>query len=238
MRDSSFMRRKPEAALWTIADDPITLRDRMPRAKSIEGKLMSAEPDPSRPEPRLPVLEEHAMTEPQRQLLNAIKSGPRGQFTYGGPFAVYLHAPEFGVLAQELGAFCRYKTKLPPRLSEFAILVTAQHWQAQYEWHAHAAIAARAGVRPETIEDLRAGRVPNAAPEDERALYDFITDLYATRRVSNETYARVNALLGDAATVEFVGLLGYYALVAMTLNVFRMLPPAEAPLAFKETAAD
>lgn len=191
----------------------------------------------SRPDSRLPVIAEATMSAPQRQLLEAIKSGPRGKFTYGGPFAVYLHAPEFGVLAQELGAFCRFKTKLPPRLSEFAILVTAQHWQAQYEWHAHAAIGERAGVMPETIADLRAGRVPKTAPEDERALYDFITELYETRRVSDANYSRVNAMLGDAATVELVGLLGYYALVAMTLNVFRMMPPAEAPLAFKEPAA-
>jgi 4-carboxymuconolactone decarboxylase len=198
---------------------------------------MSAHHEP-RPESRLPVLTQETMSERQRQLLEAIKSGPRGKFTYGGPFAVYLHAPEFGLLAQELGAFCRFKTKLPPRLSEFAILVTAQHWQAQYEWHAHAVIAERAGVTPETIADLRAGRVPRTAPVDERVLYDFITELYATRRVSDSNYARVNTLLGNAATVELVGLLGYYALVAMTLNVFRMMPPAEAPLAFDEPAAE
>jgi 4-carboxymuconolactone decarboxylase len=190
-----------------------------------------------RPDSRLPVLKEEKMSERQRHLLEAIKSGPRGKFTYGGPFAVYLHAPEFGVLAQELGAFCRFKTKLPPRLSEFAILVTAQHWKAQYEWHAHAAIAERAGVTSETIAELRAGRVPKTAPEDERALYDFIIELYETRRVSDGNYARVNALLGDAATVELVGILGYYTLVAMTLNVFRMMPPAEAPLAFAEPDA-
>ena len=196
---------------------------------------MSDQHGVKRPQSRLPVLAEETMTDPQRRLLDAIKSGPRGKFTYGGPFAVYLHAPEFGALAQELGAFCRYKTKLPPRLSEFAILVTAQHWQAQYEWFAHAAIAERAGVSPQTIADLRAGRAPATAPEDERALYAFITELYATRRVSEANYAAVCKLLGgDAATVELVGLLGYYALVAMTLNVFRMLPPAEAALAFPE----
>jgi 4-carboxymuconolactone decarboxylase len=198
---------------------------------------MSAQDHEPPPQSRLPVLTQEMMNERQRHLLEAIKSGPRGKFTYGGPFAAYLHAPEFGVLAQELGAFCRFKTKLPPRLSEFAILVTAQHWKAQYEWHAHAAIAERAGVTPETIADLRAGCMPKTAPEDERALYDFITELYATRRVSDANYTRVNALLGNAATVELVGLLGYYALVAMTLNVFRMLPPAEAPLTFEEPKA-
>jgi 4-carboxymuconolactone decarboxylase len=174
------------------------------------------------------------LTREQRALRDAILAGPRKMPQIRGPFAVWLHAPEFGDLAQRLGAHCRYRTGLPPRLSEFAILVTAQHWRAQFEWYAHASIAEKAGVKPQTLRDLRAGRAPKAAPKDERAIYDFIRELYRTKRVSARTYARVRALLGEAATVELVGLLGYYALVAMTLNVFCVaLPPGETP-AFRE----
>ena len=188
-----------------------------------------------RPAPRLPLINEAHMNDAQRTLLEAIRSGPRGtSITPRGPFAVWLHAPEFGHLAQELGGHCRYKTALPARLSEFAILYTARLWRAQYEWFAHAPIAAKAGVKPATIEDLRAGRAPKSAPKDERAIYDFIRELYKTRRVSDRTYKRVQAFLGDAATVELVGILGYYALISMTLNVFRMLPPQDAVLAFAE----
>jgi 4-carboxymuconolactone decarboxylase len=147
---------------------------------------------------------------------------------------VYLHAPGFGGLAQRLGGYCRLQTSVPSRLSEFAILVTARFWQAQYEWFAHARIAERAGVKPQTIRELRAGRVPKSAAKDERAIYDFATELYRKRRVSDRTYARVTALLGNAATVELVGILGYYALVSMLLNVFRAaLPPGEK-LPFRE----
>ena len=128
-------------------------------------------------------------------------------------------------------------TSIEPRLSEFAILVTAQMWKAQYEWHAHAPIAERAGVKQQVIRDLRAGRVPNSAPKDERAIYDFIKELYRTRRVSNRTYSRVSAILGDAAVVELVGILGYYTLISMTLNVFRAPLPGDAPLPFREPAA-
>jgi 4-carboxymuconolactone decarboxylase len=188
-----------------------------------------------RPAPRLPLIDEAHMNDAQRTLLEAIRSGPRGtSITPRGPFAVWLHAPEFGHLAQELGGHCRYKTALPARLSEFAILYTARLWRAQYEWFAHAPIAAKAGVKPATIQDLRAGRAPKSAPKDERAIYDFIRELYKTRRVSDRTYKRVHAFLGDAATVELVGILGYYALISMTLNVFRMLPPQDAALAFAE----
>ncbi len=188
-----------------------------------------------RPAPRLALIQEAQMNEAQRALLASLRAGPRGQsITPRGPFAVWMHAPELGELAQKLGAHCRYRTALPPRLSEFAILSTARAWRAQYEGYAHAPMAERAGVTRKTIADLQAGRAPKSAPSDERAIYAFVQDLYKTRRVGERTYKRVHALLGDAATVELVGILGYYALISMTLNVFRMMPPAEAKLAFAE----
>jgi 4-carboxymuconolactone decarboxylase len=188
-----------------------------------------------RPTPRLPLLDEAQMSEAQRSLMEAIRSGPRGKsITPRGPFAVWLHAPELGHLAQALGGHCRYKTTLSPRLSEFAILCTARLWRAQYEWFAHAPMAEKAGVKPKTIADLRAGREPKSAPKDERAIYAFVRELYKTSRVSDRTYKRVHAFLGDGGTVELVGILGYYALISMTLNVFRMMPPADAELAFAE----
>ena len=187
------------------------------------------------PPPRVPILEEKTLTPAQRALLDSIRSGPRGSSTtIRGPFAVFLHAPAFGELAQQLGGYCRFKTGVPPRLSEFAILVTARLWRAQYEWFAHVPQAERAGVKAQTIRDLHKGRMPKAAPKDERAIYDFIQELYKTRRVSDKTFARVRSLLGDAATVELVGILGYYALISMILNVFRMSPPETEPLPFAE----
>ena len=188
-----------------------------------------------RPAPRLALIDEAHMNEAQRSLMAALRAGPRGKsITPRGPFAVWLHAPEFGHLAQALGGHCRYKTALSPRLSEFAILCTARLWRAQYEWFAHAPMAEKAGVKPKTIADLRAGREPKSAPKDERAIYAFVQELYKTNRVSDRTYKRVHAFLGDAAMVELVGILGYYALISMTLNVFRMMPPPGAALPFAE----
>jgi 4-carboxymuconolactone decarboxylase len=190
-----------------------------------------------RPAPRLPVLQDHQLDDRQRALMDALRAGPRGQsIKLRGPFAVWMHAPDFGLLAQAFGAYCRYKTSLPPRLSEFAILCTSRLWRAQYEWFAHAPIAEKAGVKPKTIADVRAGREPKAAPKDERAIYAYVQELYKTRRVSDRTYKRLHAIVGDAAMVELTGLLGYYAMVAMALNVFRMLPPEDAKLAFSEPA--
>lgn len=187
-----------------------------------------------RPAPRLPVIDEPHMNDAQRALMDAIRSGPRGAISPRGPFAVWLHAPEFGQLAQAVGGFCRYKTTLPARLSEFAILCTARLWKAQYEWFAHAPLAEKGGVKPKTIAYLRAGRAPKTAPKDERAIYDFVQELYRTKRVSERTYKKLHGMLGDKAMVELVGLLGYYVMISFTLNVFQMMPPADAALAFAE----
>jgi 4-carboxymuconolactone decarboxylase len=176
----------------------------------------------TRPKPRLEPPAENRLTKQQRALRDAITSGPRGKFKFGGPFAIWLHAPVFGDLAQRLGAHCRYNTVLPQRLSEFAILATARWWRAQYEWQAHAPIAERAGVKASTIRDLRLGRYPKGAAADERAIYDFITELYRKRRVSDRTYGRIFRRFGALGTVELVGIIGYYALISMTLNVFRV----------------
>ena len=199
-------------------------------------KKPARKPAKKTPPPRVSILAEDKLTPAQRALLDSIRSGPRGgSTTIRGPFAVFLHAPAFGELAQQLGGHCRFKTAVPPRLSEFAILATAKLWRAQYEWFAHVPQAERAGVKAETIRDLHKGRVPKSAPKDERAIYDFVQELYKTRRVSDKTYARVRDLLGEAATVEFVGILGYYVLISMILNVFRMSPPEGELLPFAET---
>jgi len=189
---------------------------------------------PSKLKPRLTPIPDDKLTDRQKELMEAIRSGPRGRVSQSGPFGVYMHAPDFGDLTQKLGAHCRYKTSVPPRLSEFAILCTARQWRAQYEWHAHAAIAEKAGVAPETIKDLKAGRAPKKAKKDERAIYDFVAELYKTKRVSERTYKRVNAVLGDVGTVELVGILGYYSLVAMMLDVFNVTLPEGATAPWPE----
>ena len=197
--------------------------------------MPAKKPAKKTPPPRITVPTEQELTPEQRTLLQSIRSGPRGgSTTIRGPFAVFLHAPAFGELAQQLGGHCRFNTGVPPRLSEFAILVTAKLWRAQYEWFAHVPQAERAGVKQQTIRDLHQGRVPKSAPKDERAIYDFVQELYKTRRVSDRNFKRVSAILGDAATVEFVGILGYYVLISMILNVFRMPVPPGAALPFAE----
>jgi 4-carboxymuconolactone decarboxylase len=186
------------------------------------------------PAPRLKIPSESGLSPKQAELLADIQK-TRGKGPLGGPFAVFLHTPEYGDLAQKLGAFCRYHTAVPAHLSEFTILVLARFWRSQYEFWVHAPIAQKAGVKAQTIQAIRTGRTLKLTKE-ERAIYDFIAELHKTKRVSEKNYKRVHALFGDAGTIEFVGILGYYTLVAMTLNVFGVPLPDGEVYPFAEPA--
>jgi 4-carboxymuconolactone decarboxylase len=181
---------------------------------------------------RLPRFDAAHASPEQKAVLDEILSGPRGNLN--GPFLGWIHSPELAQHAQRLGAFCRYKTGLPLRLSELAILVTAARWQAQAEWFIHYPIALDAGVRAEDAEAIRLGHAPDFADADDALIYAFATQLYDAKRVSDATYARTVERFGHAVTINLVGLLGYYALVAMTLNVFDMRAQGQDSLPFAE----
>ena len=127
--------------------------------------------------------------------------------------------------AQKLGAFCRYNTSLPKRLSELAILITAKNWRAQYEWYAHEPMARDGGLGDDVIAAIKAGTRPAFAAADEEAVYNLGMELYETQRVSDATFAAAKAQLGEAGVVELVGIMGYYALVSLTLNAFQVPLP-------------
>ena len=166
------------------------------------------------------------MTAEQRRVADAIKAGPRG--VVQGPLLAWLHSPALAERAQALGAFCRYGTSLPPRLSELAILTTGAHWQAGSEWHVHAPLALAAGLDPAAVEVLRTGGTPHFEAEDEQAVWRFAHHLLQDREVPEATYRTVEGLLGAQATVELVGLLGYYGLISMTIKAFGVPLPEGA----------
>jgi len=182
--------------------------------------------------PRLPAFDAATASPEQKAVLDEILAGPRGNLN--GPFLGWIYSPELAQHAQRLGAFCRYNTGLPLRLSELAILVTAARWQAQAEWYIHHPIALKAGVPEALAEQIRTGVEPHFDDADDALIYAFATELYDAKRVSDETYARTMARFGREVTVNLVGLLGYYALVAMTLNVFAMRANGQETLPFSE----
>ncbi|MEY4872602.1 MAG: hypothetical protein RLZZ563_1932, partial [Pseudomonadota bacterium] len=143
-----------------------------------------------------------------------------------GPLRVWLTSPGLADTAQALGAFCRFGTSLPPRLSELAILVTGAFWTSGFEWAVHAPIAQKAGLSDAVIEAIRIGQTPDFVHEDEAIIHTFATELHRDHKVHPATYARAIAAFGEQAVVDLVGILGYYTLMSMTINAFEMPLPA------------
>jgi 4-carboxymuconolactone decarboxylase len=170
------------------------------------------------------------MTPEQRAYVDTVKSGPvsgtgsaalAGTTSIGSPFNVYLRSP---VLAQHLlkvAEYIRFKSSLPARLNEFAILVTARHWSAQYEWFAHHRLALKAGLNPAVAEDLAQGRRPANMQEDEAIVYDFSYELHNKHVVSDAIFKAAVDKFGEQGVVDLIAVNGYYGLVSMILNVDR-----------------
>ncbi len=180
--------------------------------------------------PRLADIEPDKLSPEQRRVYDEILSGPRG--IVEGPLRVWVNSPGLADKAQALGAFCRYGTSLPQRLSELAIVTTGAHWQSGFEWAVHAPIALAAGLDPAAIEAIRTGQQPDFAAADERAVYAFSTELLCDRRVSDATYRLALETLGQLGIVDLVGVLGYYGLISMTINAFEVPLPVGAPEPF------
>lgn len=135
-----------------------------------------------------------------------------------GPFIPLLKSPELMPRVAALGEYLRYRSALPPRLSELAILITAAHWRQEFEWEIHAPIAAKAGIPGEVIDALWNGERPTGLAADQAALYDFCVTLHRDRKPTPDMLARANTVLGEHGVMDAIGICGYYALLAMVLN--------------------
>ena len=172
---------------------------------------------------RLRQLSPSEMSDDQKAIYDESTTGKRGAVT--PPARVWIHAPEVAKHANRLGAHLRYDTTLGPRYSELAILVTARHWSAQYEWYAHKRMALEAGLDPKIIDDINTRRTPQFDDPKSQVIYDFSKSLHETHGVPKPLYDKAIATLGEKGAVELVGLLGYYSLVSMTLNTFEVALP-------------
>jgi 4-carboxymuconolactone decarboxylase len=183
---------------------------------------------------RLKPLDEKDMSDAQRKVYREIASGPRGGVR--GPFNALLRSPELADRAQKLGEYVRFNASLPDPLKEFAILITARHWTAQYEWHAHHAHAMKAGLASAIAADLAEGRRPEGMDGDAAAVYDFCRELHETKAVGDAAYAAVVEKFGERGVVDLIAILGYYTLVSMVLNVERRPIPGGGALPLRRLA--
>lgn len=178
------------------------------------------------------------LTPEQRALADAIRSGPRSAVKtssaakpgpLGGPFNVFLRSPGVGHIIQSLGAEIRFRSSIPSKLNELAIITTARHWTCQYEWFAHHRLALEAGLDPAIGQAIAQGRRPAKLSTDEAIVYNFSRELHQTQGVSEASYKAALDRFGERGVMDLIAVNGYYVLISMTLNVDRTPLPGGAP---------
>ena len=175
---------------------------------------------------RMPPIPADKMTEAQKKAA-AEFTAARGNLT--GPWVALLRSPEVVNRARALSDYLRFNSVLPPRLSEFVILITARQWSQPYEWNAHHTLALKGGLNPEIAKAIAEGRRPQHMAEDEDVAYDFCMELHRNHSVSDPTYARALSKFGEQGIIDMIGLTGYYTMISMVLNTARTPLPAGAP---------
>jgi 4-carboxymuconolactone decarboxylase len=159
------------------------------------------------------------LTEEQRALRDSILVS-RGNLD--GPFVPWLMSPELGQLAQQLGAFCRYRTELSLQESELLILCVAARFDCVAEQQIHEPIAKKSGISPSCIDAIRARHVPSFDASRLHTLHALARSLLDKNRIERDLYENACLVFGTKTLVEVVGILGYYALAAFTLNAFEI----------------
>ena len=172
---------------------------------------------------RLPPLTEEQMTAEQRAAAAEISSGPRGAVI--GPFAPLLRSPELMTRLQKVGEYLRFESPLDRRLFEMTILYVARWWDQQFEWTFHHPLALEAGLDPAIADAVAEDRRPDGMDAAAEAVWDLLDELFRTRAVSDDVYARALAELGEVGVVEVVATAGYYSTLAVVMQAARTPAP-------------
>jgi len=172
------------------------------------------------------------LTAEQQKMATILKTPPRNSEINTGPFNAYARSPGLGLLLLQVSDYVRFNSSLPPRLSEFAIMIAARQWSQPYEWRAHYPLAIKGGLDRQILVDLGAGTRPQGMKEDETALYDFCTELYRDKDVSDAAFKAALAKFGERGIMDLIGIIGYYDIASMALIVQKTTakPVDEAPL--------
>jgi 4-carboxymuconolactone decarboxylase len=178
---------------------------------------------------RFPALPPEQWTEEQKKVAATIAAGPRGELR--GPFLALLRSPGLAQTVQQVGEYLRFKSPLNRRIAEMATLMAARHWTQQYEWQSHYKHAMKAGLSPAIAQAIAEGRRPQGMAADEEALHDLLTEVLHNHGASDATYERARGVFGEQGVIELIAVAGYYAMLAMILNVGRKaLPAGQEPM--------
>ena len=177
---------------------------------------------------RMPPIPADKLTDAQKKAIEEFKAARSADIS--GPFVPLLRSPEVMSRARAMGDYLRFRSVLPPRLSELVILMTARRWTQQYEWNAHQPLALQGGLKGEIVKAIADGRRPDAMAEDEDVVYTLWEEVQRNQSVSDATYARAVGKLGEQGVIDVLGITGYYTMLAMVMNTARTpLPPGVKP---------
>jgi 4-carboxymuconolactone decarboxylase len=177
---------------------------------------------------RFAPLKPEELTPPQKAWADMIAPPPRNARITNPPYRAYVRNPDLAPRLSALSDYLRWNTSLPPRLSEFAILITARQWTAQYEWFAHYPLALKGGLDPKILSDIAAGKRPENMKDDEAALYDLVMALYRDKQVSDAVYGAAREKFGERGIMDIIGIIGYYDMVSMTLITMQAGAPNDS----------
>jgi len=178
---------------------------------------------------RFPAIPPEQWTEEQKKVAASIAAGPRGELR--GPFLALLRSPGLAQTVQQVGEYLRFQCPLNRRIAEMATLMAARHWTQQYEWQSHYKHAMKAGLSPAIAQAIAEGRRPQGMAADEEALHDLLTEVLHNHGASDATYERARGVFGEQGVIELIAVAGYYAMLAMILNVGRKsLPAGQEPM--------
>jgi 4-carboxymuconolactone decarboxylase len=176
---------------------------------------------------RFPALRLEQLTPEQKKWADDITAPPRNAKFSNPPYDEYIRSPQLAARLTALADYLRWNTSLPPRLSEFAILIAARQWTQQYEWHQHYPLAIKGGLDTKILADMIVGKRPGEMKDDETILYDFVTQLYRDKNISDATYDAAVAKFGERGVMDLIGIVGFYDLVSMTLIAAKAGPPKD-----------
>ena len=177
---------------------------------------------------RMPMIADADMTPAQKKAAADLIAGPRGEVK--GPFVSLLRSPDFMSRVQKVGEYIRFVCPLDKRINEFAAIIAARHWNQQFEWWAHYRQALEAGLDRAIADAVAEGRRPTGMAQDEEIVYDLLTEVLNTKGASDTTYKRAVTKFGEQGVIDVIGVAGYYALLAMVMNVTRTAVPEGPPL--------
>lgn len=191
---------------------------------------------------RFPLIPVDKLTPEQQAIADDIRAGPRSKLAtssaskpgpIGGPFNVMLRSPTIGMLIQKLGGEIRFNSVISGKLNELAIITTARHYMANYEWNAHCKLALQGGLNPAIAQAIAEGREPEGMDADESLVYEFSRSLHKNHGVSDELFKRASDRFGERGVVDIIAVNGYYSMVSFLLNVDKTPLPAGVEPALK-----